>query len=190
MGRRRLPPTCLRLSLREPASPWCWPEPWGSLQEGREASPGGPHGNRAYGVRGGGAASRPGVYGDARGCVLLCLVRFVCVPRPLLVACDVNTVVRSSEVGRRRPPSTCSERPVLAWGRGVRPVNSQSPGSSCVRDELPHLPNPGPCTLVVACPRPGPFCSPPASGLRALSVAGMGGLSQLPIEVAVCFPGG
>lgn len=124
------------------------------------------------------------------GCVLLCLVRFVCVPRPLLVACDVNTVVRSSKVGRRRPPSTCSERPVLAWGRGVCRVNSQSPGSSCVRDELPHLPNPGPCTLVVACPRPGPFCSPPASGLRALSVAGMGGLSQLPIEVAVCFPGG
>lgn len=88
MGRRRLPPTCLRLSLREPASPWCWPEPWGSLQEGREASPGGPHGNRAYGVRGGGAASRPGAYGDARG-VCCCVWCVLCVSR---VPCSLHVM--------------------------------------------------------------------------------------------------
>ena len=135
-------------------------------------------------LRAGGAASRPGFTERLGVCAAVSLVRFVCVPRPLLIAHDVNTVVRSSEVGRRRPPSrapgfpcagthhacpACSVRPVLAWGRGVHRVTSQSPGSPCGQDELPHPPDPGPCTVVVACPRPGPFCSPPASGLRALS---------------------
>lgn len=184
-----------------PCVSWCWPEPWGGLQEGREASPGGPRGNRAHCLQG---VRPPGRALRGSGGVLLCLWCLLCVSR---VPCSLHMMSTpwseaASWEGGGPPPRRWASRlqapatlprlqlaAVLAWGRGAHHVTSQSPGSPCGRDELPHPPDPGPCTLVVACLCPGPLCSPPASGLRALSVAGVGGLSQLPVEVAACFPG-
>ena len=184
-----------------PASPGAGPSPGGGLQEGREASPGGPRGNRAHCLQG---VRPPGRALRGSGGVLLCLWCLLCVSR---VPCSLHMMSTpwseaASWEGGGPPPRRWASRlqapatlprlqlaAVLAWGRGAHHVTSQSPGSPCGRDELPHPPDPGPCTLVVACLCPGPLCSPPASGLRALSVAGVGGLSQLPVEVAACFPG-
>lgn len=120
-----------------PCVSWCWPEPWGG-------SPGGEGGESwrspwdPSSLRAGGAASRPG-FTRLGGCAAVSLVPFVCVPRPLLIAHDVNTVVRSSELGRRRPPSQALGFPFAGARHPAPPAACGRPGLGEGRSPR-HLP--------------------------------------------------
>lgn len=130
------------------------------------------------------------------GGVLPCLWCALC-PRPLCTLRVASTPWSEATGGTAEPPrrqASCVralaalarlQRAARRGLRGVRGVVSQSPRRPVW---LPHPPGPGPRTWWWPVPCPSPFCSLPASGLRAPSVGGTGGLSQLPIEVAACFP--
>lgn len=155
-----------------------------------------PRGNRGSRCAGGGLQA--GGFGDAQGvCCCACGAFCVCPASSVRVARGVYAVVRSRRWDSRGPPGAglpvCTplphsphlQRAARRGLGGVRGVVSQSPRRPVW---LPHPPGPGPRTWWWPVPCPGPFCSRPASGLRAPSVGGTGGLSQLLIEVAACFP--
>lgn len=155
-----------------------------------------PVGTEARGVLG--EASRPGVSEMLEACAAVPVVCFVCVPRPLCALHVASTPWSEAAGGTAEAPQapgflcarpcrtrpTCSVRPVVAWGvfeasspslhvvlcgYHIHLARVRAPGGGLSRAPAPSVPVQ---PLVSELPRSG----------------GTGGLSQLPIEVAACFP--